>query len=456
MKINQTQNYISELVELIKNDFINEEGLISLAYPPSKENILPHLDDVFPFLIHLDIDKSFLESQILKSRRHTYKGLVISNGRIISYCNDEYLGALFAYYGKYKEDWLYQLIQESLSGVKKLLVKDKILCTFYDVSNRNTPPVTSPLTADLLEVLIENRDLLSVDFLSEFDDVIKQSLGIWIKSDFFQKYGLFPSKFFLKNKIKNRIFSEIDILLPNKIKKRSGNTFWYSKKRKAPIANFLYGMPIGEKVQCMKENTNLVFCMIEAYRVYGDKIYKEAIDKWIKGLKENMYEEGFIYKLWAPSSKVRVIELSQNFSVIDILCDAYSFVFHKQDYLGFAEELASSWIDEMWDIGLIPRTPKGDYNHLDEQTDFCISLMRLYELTKKEKYREVAERIFEGILRFHKGENGYVLSVGKRGNVINSTISPKYNSLFLKALILFSEKERMYNSDYFHGLLKDR
>lgn len=82
--------------------------------------------------------------------------------------------------------------------------------------------------------------------------------------------------------------------------------------------------------------------------------------------------------------------------------------------------------------------------------------MRLYELTKKEKYREVAKRIFEGILKFHKREYGYILSVDNKGNLVDGTISPKYISLFLKVLIFFNEERKIYESECYHNLLNDR
>jgi len=456
LKKKEIQIYISELVNLITHDFVNKEGLISATYPPSKENILSHLDDVFPFLLHFDFHRSFLKSQILKSRRYTRHGLILSNGRIVSYCNDEYLGALFAYYQKYKEKWVYKLILESLAGIKDFLVRENVLCTFYDVDlNKNTPLVSSPLTGALIEVLIENRNLLGQ---KKFwvDRVVKYSLEEWLKCNFFKEYSLFPSKIFLKNEFKNKIFSRVNFPLPSRIKKLSGSTFYYATDYKKRIANFLYEAPIGEKVQCMKENTNLVFCLIEAYKTYKEQKYKEGVEKWIEGLKRNLYKENFVYKFWAPGKNPRIIELTQNFSVIDILSDTYKFVSKKREYLDLAEKIVERWINEMWGINLVPRFPGAFYNHLDEQTDFCISLMRLYELTGKRKYQEIAQNIFEAVLKFHRATHGYISSVTNKGKPLNLDISPKYNSLLLKAFILFMEGGGIYKSHYLHNLMKDR
>ncbi len=455
VKKKEIQNSIFEIVRLLTNNFVNKEGLISSTYPPSKNSLISHFDDIFPFLLHLEVERSFLRSQIIRSRSHTYSGLFKENNKVVSYENDEYLGALFEYYRKYREKKIYRLIKESLYGIDNLLIKENFLWSYYYIPDRKTPLVSSPRNGALLETLIENRDLITSNLVSRFDRIIKKTLKTWIKCEFFQKYNLFPSKLFF-NRFKNKFFCYVDIPLPKRIRHRAGSAFYYSKGWKAPFINFLYQLPIGEKVQCMKENTNFVFSLIEACKVYGEKMYKNAIGKWIEGIKKNMYNEGFIYKFWTPPNKFKEIELAQNFAVIDILCDTYKFVSNNKNHLDLAENIANSWINERWDIGLIPRNPKGDCNHLDEQTDFSISLMRLYELTKKEKYKKIAISILEGVLKFHRTEHGYIMSVDNKGRAVDSTISPKYNSLFLKLLILFYEERNIYKCKYLYSLLKDR
>ncbi|MBA7489539.1 hypothetical protein ES702_00073 [subsurface metagenome] len=226
--------------------------------------------------------------------------------------------------------------------------------------------------------------------------------------------------------------------------------------RQVSQPSLFYQMPIGTKVQLMKDNTNFIFSLIAAYKKTGNLTYKDAIIKWINGIKRNLFRDGFIFKFWSPHSGPKEIELSQNFSVIDILCDVYWSVNRDKRFLQFAEEIASSWFKVRWDNGLFPRSPDVDFNHLDEQTDFCISLMRLYELTGKHKYRDIAEEAILSVLKYHYTPSGYIMSVNNQGRAVDVTIAPKYNTLLLKALVLFIDGRNIYESGTLSDLMEDR
>lgn len=448
---NQLKRGALEIIKNIKKSFINKDGLISLTYPPTKNNLIADFDDFVPFFLYFG-EANFISSQINIASKFTYHGLVTFNDKAVSYRCDEYLGALLAYYRHTNDSFAYGLLEETLGGIENLLIRKGFLCSYYNIKQKKTPLITSPRTGAVLEVLFESGDI--------FPEVKEQALKIvdnWITLPFFKKYGLFPSKYYVNNHLFNTLFEKSEVLTRGSFyNKYFGDGFYYYSGWKANVANFLYKLPVGDKVQVMKDNTNFIFCLIAAYMDTNDEKYKDAILLWVDGIKKTLFKNGFVFKFWNPKSMAKEIELSQNFSVIDILCDVYCFIDKNEQYIKFAEEIAQSWIRTRWNNGLFPRSPALPFNHLDEQTDFCVSLMRLYEITNKQRYCDIAEETIASILKYHYTPKGYVGSVNNQGVVVNAGISPKYNALLLKALVLFIDGRKIYGSKYIHELMKDR
>lgn len=435
--IKQIEERASELIEKIKTTFVNQSGLLSSTYPPSEHNLLADFDDYVPFLLYFN-EADFVRSQIEVSSKFTYQGLVHDGRWIISYRNDEYLGALLAYYRHTNEPFVYELITTTLNGIRNLLIRNGFLCSYHDIKRGKTPLIASPRAGCLLEVLLQTGDI-SPSMLEEALTTIDN----WLQIPFFNKYALFPSKHYISSRILNAVFQRSRFPIPRIV-------------RQASVPSLFYQMPIGTKVQVMKDNTNFIFGLIAAYKKTGNPVSKDAITRWIDGIKRNLFRDGFVLMFWSPHAEPKEIELSQNFSVLDILCDVYRFVNRDKRFLDFAEEIASSWLKVRWDNGLFPRSPDADFNHLDEQTDFCISLMRLYELTGKQRYRDIAEETTLSVLKYHYTPSGYIMSVNNQGKAVDATIAPKYNALLLKALILFIDGRNIYESGILCDLMEDR
>jgi hypothetical protein len=436
-----------DIVANIMNNYTNKDGLVSVHYPPSDQHLLNHLDDIVPFLLHLG-ERHFVFDQISRSRKYIYRGLVCSKNKIISYQNNEYLQALVTFYRHTKDETVKKMIDESVESIKRYLVNDGFINTNYDLNTCDMIPVTSPMSGALMEAMLDYYDLVA-----EESDVILNILTNWTQVGSYEKYGLFFSKYHTQSKTWNSYYYHSYIPLPNRVVNRFEVNFYTLPK----FHNIIYKMPFGVKVQITKDNTNLIFCFIEAYRKTHNGLFKEAIGKWIKGVQTHMFEDGFVYRFWNPTRGKRSVELVCNHAVIDILCDAYFFVDNEQIYLDMAEEIASAWMDRCrWPIGLLPKKAKGVHNHLDNQTDFCVALMRLYELTGKEKYRGFAQELIDKVLKYHYTDDGYITSVDIKGEPQERRIEPKYNALLLKPLIVLGEQRRIYSDPYVHQLMKDR
>jgi hypothetical protein len=210
----------------------------------------------------------------------------------------------------------------------------------------------------------------------------------------------------------------------------------------------------------MKNNTNPIFSFLELYKVDRDATIKSDIYKWVEATKKIMSSgKGGLYSsIELTGNNIKMdVDLTSNFAVIDVLCDC-AWVFKEDRFLRMAREIADFWLSlQSSSTGLFPLTPKSKSSYLDSETDMIIALIKLYELTGEVKYKESAEKTFEGILQFHHAKRGYVLSVDiNNGKILNPIVKTKFVSLLLKPFILFISGRDIYKTPWLHNLLKDR
>lgn len=439
----------NHLIELIKSKYLNKRGLLSATYPPSQKHLLADLDDYVPFLLHFG-EEEFVKEQILEGMQmaNNYY-LVTSNGRIISYSNNEFIGGTARYYKRSLNQSVKPLLDKALDEIRILLTREGVITSYYNMSTKATSPISAPISGGLIEVLIENEDIYP-----EFGKIAYNSLDMWVSLDSFKRHGLFPSKYHTTSKLWNKLFTLTRLPIPLKLQNRLGVNFFMQDTWN----NLVYSLPIGIKVQTAKDNTNMVFALIEAFRKVKDEKYKNAVKWWIKNFSEKMIIDGKIHRFWQLHGKPKSIELDHVFPVLDILCDTYFFVEKDKSYLDLAKEVIEVCLNEIrWEIGLFPKVAGSIKNHLDIQTDFIVSLRRIYELGDQEKYKKIANGIFQAVLKYHSTPNGFVTSVNKEGKIIGNKIEPKYNALLLKAFVLVDNQDfKIYGSDSNHALMKDR
>ncbi len=383
----------NHLIGLITSKYLNQKGLLSATYPPTQKHLLADLDDYIPFLLHFG-EEEFVKEQILKGAQmaNNYQ-LVTSNGRIISYCNNEFVGGIARYYKRNLDQSVKSLLDKAMDEIRILLTRGQVITSYYNTLTRVTSPISAPISGGLIEVLIENEDIYP-----ELGKIAFNSLYMWISLESFKRHGLFLSKYHTTSKLWNKLFSLTRLPIPLKIQNRLGVNFFMQ----GTWNNLIYSLPIGIKVQTAKDNTNMVFALIEAFRKVKDEKYKNAVKWWIKNFSEKMIIDGKIYRFWQLGGKPKFIQLDHVFPVLDILCDAYCFVEKDESYLNLAKEIIEICLNEIrWGIGLFPKVAGGNKNHLDVQTDFIVSLRRIYELRDEEKYKKIANSIFQAVLQYH-------------------------------------------------------
>lgn len=449
----------AEIIQRFKTKYLTNDGMIARSYPCTSETLYSDFDDVLPFLLYFG-EKEFIREQIILSTKANSNRLIVFNDKVVSWRNDEYLGALCYYYRQHRDPEVRRIIEECFASIQKYLIKDGHVLMFYDLQRNSFPKLYSTWSGGLLEVFLENSDLFS-----EWRAKALHTIDLWLENYSFQKYGIFV----FKSHAYSRLFNLVNCRFPFhnlKFHQMLNSQFYYLPRinlRSAimeAIVYYLLQLPTGSYFQFMKANTNFIFALVSAYRLTGKEYYRKAIEKWINAVRGKLFRDGMICGVWYANGKTINPTLTECHTMIDVLCDTYSFINRNPIYLNFAKEIADTWLGHQWPNGMFPSLPGGLYDHIDEQTDLSIALHRLAELTGDKAYSEAGRRCFLSTLKHHQTEEGYVTSVTREGKVMAGTVvDPKYNGLLLKGIINWLEEEKgnkIYKTPDLHDLLKDR
>ncbi len=210
---------------------------------------------------------------------------------------------------------------------------------------------------------------------------------------------------------------------------------------------------LGSSCKIMKDNTNFSFGLLDIFRATKDQKYLDitrAITNQLASLFDNKV---FTNKLDEPGR----IELTPSFAVLDYCCDAY-VLSQDQTYINLARKIADFWLrKQSSNTGLMPMYSEGQKSYFDCETDMAVALTKLFEITDNKNYLLASNKILNGILNYHKTENGYELEVDVHtGQILSNSIKTKFNALLIKLLHLKSQKSSIYNDPTLFMLMKDR
>lgn len=312
---------------------------------------------------------------------------------------------------------------------------------------------------------------------------IPKKLQIAVPIISLQDHGMFIELYtILYEKTKNRDYLENAIKIYNKlinIKKFKQKKFFPFYASQDNVSKFIYNhinifKSKDNEFQLLKQNSNTLIGVLRLYRNLNGKMkikvkndIEKTIDSWI-----NMFfdkNKKIFYTNYNIKTKIKCSNLTV-FHIIDILTLAYIELKNKK-YLNYAEIIANSFIKyKNKNSGLIPfYHPLNENNKetlkigknsswLDTEVDFQNSLIRLYEITKNNKYLKNAKEITKGIVNYHKKKYGYAGSIDiKNLNVIESEYSFKNTGLILKIFISLKEWKNINNLNHkIYYILQDR
>ena len=450
IKINGIHWY-KAIVERLVRKCLLPDGALSSIYPPHEGTaVYSEWDDLVPTLLlfgHYD----FLLDQIVVAQKYLHKGLPIKYGGLVySWRVDEFLAGLIEMDRYRSNHAVSNQIDRSLDGLQSTLMRSNgHVRGIYDPVDTYSPNVFYARAGGLLEVLLNRNDLEKERMKGALE-----CLDWWIENPFFIRQGLFPCKWFSRRSIME-LWANSGRFVPvsDGPFQKSGNS--YIERGGLKSFRKVLWIP-SNRVQLMKDNSNLIFAFMEAWRKTGNSRYAATIIRWCKSVYTKMRSGPFICSTWHPRTGSADPRLSQNFTFIDILCDTYAFIDAAPIFLDIAHSLARAWVERRWRDGLVPSTPNGNMATIDEQTDFAVSLVKLGELSGDKRYREIAEDITAGAERRFLSSKGLVVSVDSQGNWMDYRVATKYNLLFAKALAAIHSHEKIYECPMLHDFLKDR
>lgn len=442
----------SELISIIKTNFLTHDGLLSRHYPPGRRLLHDNFDDLVPFFLFYG-EADFLRQQIRTIRRLNLDPISISSqkGVLCSRNLDEWLGGLFALWEATHDSGTYELLKSLVDFITNTLMTEDFLSPTYLIqSGKTLAQFYEPWSSGLLESSSEMRRY--------FPEMFEKSVKVmdrWLHDEYFESYGLFPYRMYESSWTK---FAQKHLLAyfpplsrfseyrkgigrsPGTILKNIGRSVRFQ------LTNGWYS-------QLMKSNSTCAFTLIEFYRVTGEERWKRCLMKWLDAACACFAKDDAVYMEYFPKMQIRREPgVSPAFILIDVLCDAVKLASAAPKYLDVARRLLEYQWSKRMTNGEIPLYENGNAAHLDSQVDFSISLRRYAELSGNASFLERSRELIEQTVHNHYSPSGYLTFAG---NVKNNYIDPKYNALLLKGFIHHETLGKSLYDNYY-SLFKDR
>ncbi len=442
----------TELVDLIKTQFITNEGLLARNYPTKERTLFDNFDDIVPFFLYLD-EADFLLSQIslVHKSHHNLLTLCAEGNLLITRNIDEWFGGLFALWKATNDHKTFTLLENSVRFVDQNLMKNNFLAPAYDLYNGPVTSFYEPWCSGLLETFCEMRE----EFPKLFDKA-QNVLSIWLQDEYFREYGLLPYRIFSsnsKNFVQKALLSKKRPYLsfskfPQRNSIKSFRTFLRYKR-----ALLRFNLSNGWYSQMMKSNSTCAFTMLEFYNATGDRFWYDSLSIWIESAKENFVKNNKVYMEYLPKADLRFnAEARAVFIFSDVICDSAFFLSSFKKYLPWAESILNYQWDNRLENGMVPFSEGYYFAHIDDQVDLAISFRRFGELTDDKDFIKRSQILINNMITTHYTPEGYYTYSGETQE---NVIDPKYNALVLKGMInLMTLDEPLYSRHY--SLFKDR
>lgn len=436
MNTNWANEYLQDeakrIINLLKNDFVLPSGEFFLEKNGDyifSHHIFPDLGDFLPFFIYFKED-TFIDNQIALYLNKLKNGILISefpsfkiNGLAKSYEYTDLLFGLLDYHKNKNTITSKKILLDSAETAIKIFKFDGNICSFYHQNLNINIPILDTRDGTFIEIYLELYSL------TKDRKYIKTAHNIYTK--------LINTNYYKKNKLLPTFSA------PN----------WIIN-----LFNIFNVKKFSTAIIC-KNNTNSLFGFLSLYIATKDENILNSINEILNSIEsKTMTLNGGIKANYSLKNRDEFATLTSSFPLIDFLSDLYRQV-NNIEYINLAQKIADFWINLQGLTGLFPLHSNEKESFLDSETDMCISLLKLYEITRKEDYKISSNRCLSGIINFH-GVHDYVLGVNiDTGKVLNNTQRTKFIALFLKLIILKIESnngKEIYKNNELLELLKDR
>lgn len=381
---------------------------------------LPDFGDISPFLIMFN-QKEIVKEQFNAAKKFISNGLYTGHGYGgLFYNHDWLLGLIDAFRQTNDVDYLNTAIDAVNTIVKKYYYKGHLLD--YPISFKSLDAFlgkVNPYNTGYIELFLELYDITSDKMYYELSQKL---LRTWSKDKFFIKHGLFS----------------------------------YIHCSRSKVINSLLNLNSSLKLRLFKSNTNLVYSLLSMYEKDNSTEWKQMLQLWLNGFERYFFNEGKVKMFLLKSFKSHTSDLKAGFSSFDVLCDYCYNDINRDKAFYMAEKIYRYWSSIEWENGLWPITESRNENHLDANVDFAVALTKFYAITKNEEYWNKFLKARESIRKFHKSNYGYVNSINSFGEIVDTNIKTKYQSLIIKLDLFPSKPVNVYKDKKLKLLVRDR
>jgi uncharacterized protein YyaL (SSP411 family) len=422
------------VIDLVKNSFVSSKGYLFLERTGLKildKHIFPDLGDFIPFFLYFG-EEEFVKEQVDLYARERKGPYLVSQFASLgmkelvkSYEYTDLILGLGAWWEVEKQDASRKKILDETVGAA-----DKAFAIFGNYRSFYYPPFHIGLP------VIDTRDATLIECFTTIyrstkdEKYLERARAIYatlIQTEFFREHGLFAD------------------YVPTSLLAR----------------RFLADRTEVRRATICKNNSNALFALLDLYQVTKDEKVLHTLETLMNAVLTKVRgSDGGIAERFIPEKPTGSAYLTASFPIIDFLCDfADAHPPVREQALKEARSLADFWISQQGETGLFPLRPNKPETFFDSETDMCVALYKLAELTKEQKYYQAAERCLAGIIKYH-GQADYPLAVRvDNGEVVDETQRTKFLCLLLKLLILKIEEAKgnsIFGTPYLFELLKDR
>jgi rhamnogalacturonyl hydrolase YesR len=419
--------FAQRIVELCQTKYVGTDGVLitSLGASGDVEDDTPlvaDFGDVLPFLYLYDAEE-FATGQVELGKKHLTDGLFAEKGIIKAFSNHDFLLGLIDMYELTDDSQYLDMASRGVTSLRQKLGYKGFLLNQASAHDGNKGAIihrANPFNGGYIELYC---DMFRVTGEQGYLNFAEEEAEAWLRSSFFRRHGL---------------FQRIEL---------ADNRWLY------PVIKLRMIPPL---VRLFKDNTNLLYSLVELYAQTEDDLLSQAIFQWVEGFEKHFWNAGNVYLHLDKRLQGYEVSLKAAFSALDLLCDIHWRMGKDSHVLDIARSIADKWLDTAWPNGLFPLDYGGSIDHLDANADMSVALAKLHQITGDDRYRQAYELCVKSLCQTHSTDHGYVLSIDRSGTVADPTIVVKYQGLMLKLALLSQSGSTIYGDDRLFNLMRDR
>jgi len=441
------------LADLIINRYTSEDGGIFERVDVENGKVIDldcaidELGDYVQYIVYLGflcsrkdyVDWGLKTLRLIAKKYQSEKGLFYNrqgknclNKNLLTLNNSDTITGLVSAFIYTGSDLLRPIIEKFIDGAFQFFLDDDYFTYGYLFGDKLTVSLSSLLFSGYFieETLNYTESIGDRDYLSRIRNVINKNLS----NSFFLKYGIFQAR------------------IPLGLRGACWGLSYRVFKRDNLKTTYL-----------VKDNVYFLFALLRYFTIVKDRALKQVITRVYNRLIELFERNGLIYNNWNPSEGCTgpPSGLALSHSIIELQLDLYH-EFGDEIYLQQAIDLTDKWLHRKSPVNVIYETISGNehYSLLDPNVDFAVNLLKLFDKTGNDNYREKAFNIAGGIIEYFKAPKGYYWKVDTcNGNPLQRDIETKYLGLLLKLFLVLSEVHKgrsIFDDPIVRNLSRDR